>query len=105
MEPKDRGSESCLTPTTLERTLGGDISELETRSSPDTIIHWHLFTLASRRVRSKCLNFKLHDLWCSGTKTDHKPAMVCGFDLGCRRRSSTGQYLTVNESSACETQV
>lgn len=105
MEPKDRGSESCLTPTTLERTLGGDISKLETRSSPDTIIHWHLFTLASRRVRSKCLNFKLHDLWCSGTKTDHKPAMVCGFDLGCRRRSSTGQYLTVNERTACETQV
>lgn len=51
MEPKNRGSESCLTPNTLERTLRGVISNPETRPSPDTIIHLHLFTLASRRVK------------------------------------------------------
>lgn len=91
MEPKDRGSESCLTPTTLERTLGAFTRHYNPQAP---------FYLSFQESEKQ-----MHDLWCSGTKTDHKPAMVCGFDLGCRRRSSTGQYLMVNERTACETQV
>lgn len=51
--------------------------KLETRPSPDTIIHWRF---NFQGVRSKRLGFKLHDLWCSVTKTDHKP--VCEINTG-----------------------